>query len=216
MNKYSIRFNKSRGQPGRGSVDHVWRVFENGKEYLFKNLNINVGVSSEKDPNGQDYNIVCYGVLSIDKETSTAIISKEAPKTERTCDGCSECCNGRMVGSVYGHTFHPGKKCFYLKDGCSIYDTRPVNPCQVYKCHWLETEDLPVWMRPDLSRVIVSKRTHKPIEFYEVIECGQSISLDVFRWLTMWALGNNKNVRFEMSGGYNKIGSDEFLASTEV
>ena len=30
MNKYHIRFNKSRGQPGRGSMDHVWRVFENG------------------------------------------------------------------------------------------------------------------------------------------------------------------------------------------
>ena len=75
MNKYSIRYNKSRGQPGRGTVDHVWRVFENHKkEYLFKNLNINVPVKSEKDPNGEDYNICCEGILKIDRETSTAII----------------------------------------------------------------------------------------------------------------------------------------------
>jgi hypothetical protein len=75
MNKYSIRFNKSRGQPGRGSIDHVWRVFENGsKEYLFKNLDITVPVKSEKDKNGVDYNITCDGFLNIDKETSTAII----------------------------------------------------------------------------------------------------------------------------------------------
>lgn len=75
MNKYSIRFNKSRGQPGRGSMDHVWRVFENGsKEYLFKNLDITVPVKSEKDKNGVDYNITCDGFLNIDKETSTAII----------------------------------------------------------------------------------------------------------------------------------------------
>jgi len=74
MNKYSIRFNKTRGQPGRGTKDHVWRVFENGKEYLFKNLDITVPVKSEKDENGVDYNIVCHGYLTIDRDTSTAEI----------------------------------------------------------------------------------------------------------------------------------------------
>jgi len=75
MNKYAIRFNKSRGQAGRGSVDHVWRVFENGKEYLFKNLAITVPVKSEKDENGVDYNITCNGFLTIDRDTSTANIT---------------------------------------------------------------------------------------------------------------------------------------------
>lgn len=75
MKKYRIRFNKSRGQPGRGTVDHVWRVFEDDeKEYLFKNLDISVPVKSEKDANGLDYNIFCYGVLEVNKATSTAII----------------------------------------------------------------------------------------------------------------------------------------------
>jgi len=72
--KYHIRFNKSRGQAGRGSMEHVWRVFEGDKEYLFKNLNITVPVQSEKDLNGVDYNIVCEGSLTIDRDTSTAII----------------------------------------------------------------------------------------------------------------------------------------------
>jgi hypothetical protein len=71
-NKYAIRFNKSRGKPGRGTEDHVWRVFENGQEYLFKHLDIQVPVKDERD--GGDWNIVCYGVLSIDRDTSTAII----------------------------------------------------------------------------------------------------------------------------------------------
>lgn len=74
MNTYQIRFNKSRGQAGRGTVDHVWRVFENGKEYLFKNLDITVPVKSEKDVNGADYNIVCRGYLTIDRDNSTACI----------------------------------------------------------------------------------------------------------------------------------------------
>jgi len=77
MNTYQIRFNKSRGQAGRGSMDHVWRVFENGKEFLFKNLDITAPVKSEKDANGTDYNIVCQGFMSIDRDTSTARITVE-------------------------------------------------------------------------------------------------------------------------------------------
>ena len=75
MNTYQIRFNKSRGQDGRGSMDHVWRVFENGKEFLFKNLDITTPIKSEKDANGVDYNIVCRGYLTIDRDTSTAVIT---------------------------------------------------------------------------------------------------------------------------------------------
>jgi hypothetical protein len=58
-------------------MEHVWRIFENGKEYLFKNLNITAPIKSEKDANGIDYNIVCQGYLTIDKATSTANIAVE-------------------------------------------------------------------------------------------------------------------------------------------
>lgn len=74
MNFYKIRFNKTRGMEGRGTIDHVWRVFENNKEYLFKNVDISVPVKSHKDENGVDYNICCYGYMKIDRDTSTAII----------------------------------------------------------------------------------------------------------------------------------------------
>lgn len=73
MNKYLIRFNKSRGQAGRGSVDHVWRVFENGKEYLCKHIKINVNSWDERT--GEDWNIACEGFMTIDKEESTVIIN---------------------------------------------------------------------------------------------------------------------------------------------
>jgi len=75
MKTYQIRFNKTRGQAGRGTVDHAWRVFENGKEFLFKNLDISVPVKSEKDANGVDYNIICRGYMTIDRDTSTAVIA---------------------------------------------------------------------------------------------------------------------------------------------
>ena len=73
MNKYLIRFNKSRGMPNRGTVDHVWRVFENGKEYLCKHIKINVASYSEKSQ--EDWNIACEGFMTIDKETSSIIIN---------------------------------------------------------------------------------------------------------------------------------------------
>jgi hypothetical protein len=77
MNKYSIRFNQSRGQAGRGTIDHVWRVFENEKEYLFKHFVLNVPSSSEKDPTSDNWNVTCQGVMTIDRSTSTAIINPE-------------------------------------------------------------------------------------------------------------------------------------------
>jgi hypothetical protein len=41
---------------------------------LFKNLDIRVPVKSEKEVETEDWNITCEGILSIDRETSTAII----------------------------------------------------------------------------------------------------------------------------------------------
>jgi len=72
MNKYHIRFNKSRGTDGRGTLEHVWRVFENGKEFLVKHVKITVPCHDEND--GFDWNICCYGYMKIDTDTSTAII----------------------------------------------------------------------------------------------------------------------------------------------
>ena len=56
-------------------MDHVWRVFENGKEFLFKSLDITVPIKSEKDANGIDYTITCQGYMTIDRDTSTAVIT---------------------------------------------------------------------------------------------------------------------------------------------
>lgn len=74
MKKFRIRFNKSRGQPGRGTSEHVWRVFDGPQEYLVKHFKLNVVSFSEKEEQSDDWNVVCYGTLTIDKETSTAII----------------------------------------------------------------------------------------------------------------------------------------------
>jgi hypothetical protein len=75
MASIAIRFNKTRGEPGRGSFDHVWRVFDGPKEFVVKNVRIEV--PSWGDKTGEDWSICCDGVVSIDRQTSTVTI-KEA------------------------------------------------------------------------------------------------------------------------------------------
>ena len=72
MSVFHGRYNQTRGQPGRGTVDHAWRVFEDGKEYLTKHVQINVPCRGEKT--GLDWSMVCEGTLRLDRGTSTAII----------------------------------------------------------------------------------------------------------------------------------------------
>ena len=72
MNKYLIRFNKSKGQPGRGSKEHAWRVFENGVEYLARHVQIRVPAWSEADE--FDWNIACNGTMLFYTDTDTVVI----------------------------------------------------------------------------------------------------------------------------------------------
>jgi len=73
MNKYLIRFNKTRGQENRGSEAHVWRVFENGVEHLATDIMLNVPSWGETD--GPDWNIACKGYMRKIYPSDLVIIS---------------------------------------------------------------------------------------------------------------------------------------------
>ena len=53
---------------------HVWRVFENGREILAKNVRIETRSWTELDANGQDYNIACRGRMMFFDDTDTVVI----------------------------------------------------------------------------------------------------------------------------------------------
>ena len=74
MLKYRIRFNKSRGQPGRGTEEHVWRVLQDNTEWLARHVIIEVPSRSEQE--GPDWNIVCEGNMLFFDDTDTAVITK--------------------------------------------------------------------------------------------------------------------------------------------
>jgi len=70
--KIRIRYNKSRGQEGRGTIEHAWRVFVERKEYIAKHVVISVQSRTEQETNSEDWNIVCEAdTVDIDRRTST-------------------------------------------------------------------------------------------------------------------------------------------------
>ena len=134
----------------------------------------------------------------------------ENPK--RTCDGCTACCDGWLHGQVHGHPFFPGRKCFFVTPkGCSIYKDRPEHPCVSYKCWWLESNDLPMWLRPDLSKVIISKKEVDGIEFFMAQEAGEKLSAENLNYFIQWVLRDKINLLYYIDGGENRLGSQDFL-----
>lgn len=130
---------------------------------------------------------------------------------ERACGECAECCKGWLTGEAHGHLFHPGKPCFFLNGTCGIYEARPESPCKGYRCVWLASNDLPLWMRPDQSKAIVTEREVNGIKFWDVVECGQTLSAEVLSWLVVWVLENDANLQYRIKGGPHKIGRPKFL-----
>jgi dCMP deaminase len=75
MNKYHIRFNHQHNDSGK-----VWRVFENGNEYLLEHLDIRVPLRDDITvENGvKKWNAYCEGYLTITNQT--AIIQDRSMK----------------------------------------------------------------------------------------------------------------------------------------
>ena len=70
MNKYHIRFNHQHNSSGK-----VWRVFENGVEYLVEHIDIQVPIRDDVTIENQieKWNVYCEGSMII--KDGTAYIS---------------------------------------------------------------------------------------------------------------------------------------------
>lgn len=131
----------------------------------------------------------------------------------RECGTCSVCCGGYLEGNIHGHPMFRGRPCFFLGKGCTIYNNRPHDPCQLYQCGWLENEDIPEWMKPELSKVIATKRTYpgrEDLTHYEFIEAGQTISAEALNWIVQWAISTGTNVIYAVDGKHHRLGTPEF------
>ena len=78
-------------------------------------------------------------------------------KISRKCLPCNACCQGWLKIETPIAKASVGNACQHCSSmGCTIYGSRPVDPCQKFVCAWLNHDsDLPAWMRPDRSHAIV-------------------------------------------------------------
>jgi len=142
-------------------------------------------------------------------------------ETKRECGGCTACCEGWLSGVVHDREFYPGMPCHFKGcNGCSIYGDRPESPCKTYSCEWLKNDNVPEWMKPSKSGVIITAKdwTHpdgsKQV-FLEILEMGKKIDSTVLNWLFRTYLRTQVPMKIQIEGGYNWYGTNEFFESTK-
>lgn len=146
------------------------------------------------------------------KSIRTAI--RAAPVPSRSCGECAKCCEGWLSGEAYGHIFSPGRPCFFLEKTCSIYKDRPVNPCRHFECSWLSEDIFPMWLKPSLANIIISKQQHHnpDLTYYIVDQAGDTFDRRALNWLLEWAKSSNANVMYRIGDETTKTGSPEFMS----
>ena len=112
---------------------------------------------------------------------------------ERSCGSCTKCCEGWAYGNIYGQELKPGTPCRFVEagSGCSIYKNRPVEPCVVFKCAWLEDPEVPDWVKPERSGLICSIDPKMPAgskpTHLSVLAAGGVITDEYRDWAKMYA-----------------------------
>lgn len=147
---------------------------------------------------------------------------------KKSCGECTACCSGALSGVAHGHQFFKGRPCFFLKNGCSIYENRPENPCVIYKCSYLSEAFFPEWMRPDKCGYLATPRIHRYVErvkdndqerdeerfipYMQLVEYRAPATAKALWWFIEKHLeGAIPNLLIEIEGGYHRMGSLEFL-----
>jgi hypothetical protein len=89
------------------------------------------------------------------------LVFDRPPVPSRSCSPCTDCCTW---GPPLGGPKPDQDACVQVcATGCSVYADRPVSPCRLFRCAWLQNEGLlRNEDRPDLLGVIVGKHEFRP------------------------------------------------------
>jgi len=147
-------------------------------------------------------------------------------ETTRDCGTCKECCGGWLWGEAHGIPFFPNHPCHYLDPtpgrcgGCTIYEDRPPI-CRDFQCLWLQDLQMPGWMKPEFSKVIMYQRTYEDIEgdvhepgwsitWISMVECGETVDPTVLNWVITQARTQEFNLHYQVKKTDYYMGSPEF------
>jgi hypothetical protein len=138
------------------------------------------------------------------------------PDAARSCAECTACCDGWLKINVRGQDVFPGNPCrFSFAHKCSIYDDRPVDPCQQFVCGWLaDKSPLPEWMRPDKAKLILLPASFqwRGIPVHVAVAVGARAKEKAIDWLRGFCLKSRRPLVFQMDGEWIAYGPPQFQA----
>lgn len=126
----------------------------------------------------------------------------------RKCKPCTACCEGYLdLGNDLQISKKTGSCMHCINSGCNIYVSRPTNPCRNSECLWLIDESpLPIWMRPDISRVIVTFNKFKNTDetVMVALQMDSTIAKKTLDWLSAYAVKHKISLVFISNQKINK------------
>jgi hypothetical protein len=104
-----------------------------------------------------------------------------------------------------------GKPCPALNGVCTIYEDRPFQPCQTYKCQWLAHEDIPLWIKPEHSGAILDTRQSKSNVWYLKLTPVDEMlySAEVLSWAIEYAQHNQVPLIWNVGSSTGYAGDKE-------
>lgn len=132
----------------------------------------------------------------------------------RECGDCTKCCEGSLVLTVKGNGINKSNPCHFVSmnkcNGCNIYEERP-DVCRDFECEWLIDSNIPEWLRPTQSGIIMIKQEHDNVIYYEVVETDGKIDSVILNWLLLFAIKNKYNIKYQVNSEVNMFGSPDFI-----
>lgn len=124
----------------------------------------------------------------------------------RQCGTCRACCEGWAAGNIRGYEMFPGKPCHFLgAEGCTIYDTRPVEPCRNFVCGWLALDSpFPEEFRPNRLGVIIVPIRWREQPAYILLPAGKDPDDALITWMSEF--GKRTGRPFFFSRGSERFG----------
>ena len=140
---------------------------------------------------------------------------------ERSCGDCSMCCEGFLAADIHGYQMMQGVPCHFKaqssKGCCSIYDNRP-SVCVNYKClYLLSPKQVPEWMKPNRSDVILGLNEYPKNEgegvwnWVQMREGFNHVRGDVLNWVLRTCIEHDINLEYQVYGSWYYQGDDKWI-----
>jgi hypothetical protein len=132
----------------------------------------------------------------------------------RQCGTCTACCDGWIKIEVQGHEVRPGKPCpFSSGHHCTIYPTRPEDPCRTFICGWLaRNSPLPEWMRPDKADLILlpASFTWRGLPVDVAVPIGERPKPKALEWLKAFSSAKGRPLLYRITEDWYAFGPPDF------